>query len=78
MAEQLRSPLAILRLKQVQARIGLSRSTIYERIRNGANPPFPRQVSLGGGRAVGFIEREIEEYLAKLIERSRESQEIKP
>jgi predicted DNA-binding transcriptional regulator AlpA len=35
-------------------------------------------VTLGGQRAVGWIEREIEEYLAQLIERSRESQEVKP
>ena len=75
MAEQLRSPLAILRLKQVQTRTGLSRSTIYERI---SNSTFPRQVSLGGPRAVGWIEGEIEEYLAKLVERSRESQGAKP
>jgi prophage regulatory protein len=73
MTEQSRSPLAILRLKEVQARTGLSRSTIYQRVSNGA---FPRQVSLGGQRAVGWVEQEIEEYLARLIERSRESPEV--
>jgi prophage regulatory protein len=65
---------SILRLPAVKARTGLSRSTIYQRISNGT---FPPQISLGA-RAVGWIDREIEEYLARLIERSRERQETKP
>lgn len=60
----------ILRLPTVKARTGLSRSTIYLRISEGS---FPRPVSLGG-RAVGWIEAEIDEWLAQQIETSRSSQ----
>ena len=45
---------AILRLPTVKQRCGLSRSTIYLRITQGA---FPKPVSLGP-RAVGWIEAE--------------------
>lgn len=58
---------AILRLSAVKNRTGLSRSTIYLRISQGT---FPRQISLGG-RAIGWIEDEIEAWLLTQIERSR-------
>jgi prophage regulatory protein len=45
----------ILRLPAVRASTGLSRSTIYLRIAQGA---FPRPVSLGG-RAVGWPASEV-------------------
>lgn len=57
----------ILRLPDVKARTGLSRSSIYLRMANGA---FPRSVSLGG-RAVGWVEADIERWLAQRIESSR-------
>ena len=57
----------ILRLSAVKGRTGLSRSTIYLRMSQGA---FPRQISLGG-RTVGWIESEIEGWLSNQIERSR-------
>lgn len=57
----------ILRLPAVQARTGLSRSTIYLRI---AEDRFPRPISLGD-RAVGWIESEIDEWLEQQIESSR-------
>ncbi len=60
--------LNILRLPTVKARTGLSRSTIYLRI---SEDRFPKPVSLGG-RAVGWIESEIEEWLNYCIDRSRE------
>ena len=58
----------ILRLPDVMARTGLSRSSIYLRIANAA---FPRSISLGG-RAVGWLEKDIEDWLAQKIEASRE------
>jgi len=58
---------AILRLPSVKARTGLSRSTIYLRI---SEDSFPRPISLGG-RAVGWIESEIDEWLEQQIEASR-------
>jgi prophage regulatory protein len=57
----------ILRLSTVKSRTGLSRSTIYLRVSQGT---FPRQISLGG-RAIGWIESEIEGWLSHQIERSR-------
>lgn len=63
MAEQLKNALTILRRKQVEARTGLSRSTIYQRISLGE---FPAPVSLGA-RAVGWIESEITDWLANRI-----------
>ena len=59
---------AILRLPAVKARTGLSRSTIYLRISSGA---FPKPISLGG-RAVGWIESEIQEWLEVQIQSSRQ------
>ncbi len=58
---------AILRLPTVKARTGLSRSTIYLRISEGR---FPKPVALGG-RAVGWIEEEIDDWLTQQIESSR-------
>lgn len=58
---------AILRLTTVQNRTGLSRSTIYLRMKQGT---FPKQISLGD-RAIGWIEDEIEAWISKQIEHSR-------
>ena len=55
MAHQLQSALTILRRKQVEAKTGYSRSTIYLRIAQGL---WPRQISLGA-RAVGWTDREV-------------------
>ena len=60
---------AILRLPVVKARTGLSRSTIYLRVSEGE---FPKPVSLGG-RAVGWIESEIQQWLERRIEASRKA-----
>jgi prophage regulatory protein len=59
----------ILRLPIVKARTGLSRSTIYLRIAEGS---FPKPVSLGG-RAVGWIESEIDDWLKAQIQKSRKA-----
>ena len=61
-------PRKILRLPTVLDRTGLSRSTVYLRVTEGK---FPRPVSLGA-RAVGWIETEVEEWIAGQIEDSRE------
>ncbi len=60
---------SILRLPIVKQRTGLSRSTIYLRISEGQ---FPKPVSLGG-RAVGWIESEINDWLEQQIENSRKA-----
>lgn len=55
----------ILRVKQVKDRIGLSRSTIYDRL-NPKSPRydigFPKPVSLGG-KAVGWLESEVCDWI---------------
>ncbi len=57
----------ILRLCAVKERTGLSRSTIYLRISEGR---FPMPVSLGG-RAVGWIEGEVQGWLEDRIQERR-------
>ena len=59
--------ITILRLPAVKIRTGLSRSTIYLRISEGN---FPKPVPLGG-RAVGWIEAEVNDWLNQQIEASR-------
>ena len=59
----------VLRLPAVKARTGLSRSTIYLRVSQGA---FPAPVSLGG-RAVGWIEAEVNAWLTAQIEKRQKS-----
>ena len=60
---------AILRLPEVKKSTGLSRSTIYLRIAEGT---FPRPISLGG-RAVGWLVAEVQEWLERRIEASRKA-----
>lgn len=67
MAAQLQAALTILRRKQVEARTGLRRSTIYDRIRAGT---FPVPVPLGG-KAVGWIEAEVDAWIAAQVQQSR-------
>jgi prophage regulatory protein len=63
------SPASILRRPQVEARTGLSRSTIYARIQDGT---FPRPILLGA-KAVGWISSEIDDWLDRRIKASRPS-----
>jgi prophage regulatory protein len=57
----------ILRLPQVIKRTGLSRSSIYLRM---TNDEFPGSVSLGG-RAVGWLESDVDEWIVEKIEQGR-------
>ena len=57
----------ILRLPQVKSQTGLSRSTIYLRIKN---KEFPESISLGG-RAVGWLESDIQDWLDDKRKESR-------
>lgn len=69
-------PLTILRRKQVEARTGLSRSSIYARLRHNPkrpgdyDPTFPKPVSVGA-KAVGWLEHELEAWIAAQVEKSR-------
>ena len=61
----------ILRLPAVKSRTGLSRSTIYLLLSRGT---FPKSVSLGE-RAIGFVESEVDDWIAQRIETSRMQQQ---
>ena len=57
----------ILRLKQVTAKTGISRATIYKSIKSGT---FPKQVNLGP-RSVGWLKSEIQNWIQERISASR-------
>ena len=66
-AQEVEVPTRIVRLPDVQARTGLSRSTIYVRVAAGS---FPKPVHLGA-RAVGWIESEVDAWIRQQIAASR-------
>ena len=78
MAAQNQSALTILRRKQVEARTGLSRSSIYARLRQNPkrpgdyDPTFPKPISVGA-KAVGWIEAEIDAWLTAQVKKSRKA-----
>ncbi len=57
----------IIRLSEVKLRTGLSRSTIYLRMSKGL---FPQSISLGG-RAVGWVERDVDFWVSECIATSK-------
>jgi prophage regulatory protein len=57
----------VLRLPQVKIQTGLSRSAIYQRISEGI---FPKQIALGG-RAVGWLESDIQNWIKQRLAESR-------
>ncbi len=61
-------PARILRLPEVINRVGLKRASIYAAVARGS---FPKQIALGD-RAVGWIEREIDAWLAGRIRQARD------
>ncbi len=69
MADSTHGALAILRRRQVQARTGLSRTTLYSRISDGG---FPAPVPLGK-RSVGWVASEVDAWIAARIA-AREAQ----
>ena len=71
MEQGLDAPERVLRLPRVQARTGLSRSTIHVRVANGS---FPQPIRLGA-RAVGWLESEVDAWIREQIAASRGSAE---
>lgn len=55
-------PERLLRLRDVQARVPLGRTTLYNKMRRGE---FPKPVSLGGN-AVAWVESEVQADLGGL------------
>ena len=61
------SSINILRLPKLMQKVGLGRSSIYLRVKNHT---FPAPITLGG-RAVGWLESEIDAYLLSCVIQSR-------
>lgn len=65
------SRLVILRRRQLEERIQLSRSTIYDKLDTNSprhDPTFPKPIKLGpGSSAIGFIESEVNAWLDRQI-----------
>jgi len=59
----------IKRRPEVEAKTGLSRSTIYEKMKNGT---FPKPVKLGP-RAVGWLETEVDAWIKERISQRGET-----
>ncbi len=59
---------SILRLTDVVKKIGLSRSTIYVRIKQN---DFPSPIHLGN-KSIGFIESELDDWIEGRISKSRD------
>jgi prophage regulatory protein len=53
-----------LRLKEVRARVPVSRSTLYSKIRLGE---FPRPIRIFGARAVAWRESDVDEWISARI-----------
>ena len=53
----------VLRIGDVVAEYGLSRTSIWRKEREGT---FPKRVKLGAGRAVGWRQSDLEEWLKGL------------
>jgi prophage regulatory protein len=66
MATEVHKPQIILKRTQVQARTGISRSGIYQKMADGE---FPKSISLGP-RAVGWLESSIEAWIQGRIDLS--------
>jgi prophage regulatory protein len=55
----------ILRRRELESRVGLKHTAIYEQMRAGR---FPRPIPLGvGGQAVGWLESEIDDWIAQRV-----------
>ena len=63
------SPLIIIKRKQVEARTALARSTIYQYVHAGT---FPAPIGLGG-KSVGWIESEVNNWIEARIADSRKA-----
>ena len=63
-------PYRILRLAQVRALTGLCRSSIYQL---QAQKLFPSRIKIGA-RAVGWVEEDVQQWVAERVARSRAEQ----
>lgn len=60
----------LLRRKQLEQTLGISRSSIYARMDKKSphyDPAFPIPVKIGGGRAIAWVLAEVEGYIVSCI-----------
>lgn len=63
------TPLRLLRRSEVQARLGIARSTMYAYLSERSPsylPSFPKPIRLGS--TVGFLEHELDQFVAQLMQ----------
>ncbi len=68
------NPLRILRRRDLEASLRLSRSTIYDRMNPESSrydASFPKPIHLGGGAAVGWLAHEVNAWLFAQMDASR-------
>ncbi|RIX44604.1 MAG: AlpA family phage regulatory protein [Rhodocyclales bacterium GT-UBC] len=68
MAQQLKTALTILRRRQVETKLSLSRTAIYDRFNPKSpsyDPTFPKPIELGTGKnpPVGWIEADLDAWI---------------
>ncbi|MFY3327260.1 helix-turn-helix transcriptional regulator [Vibrio fluvialis] len=61
-------PIRLIRLKEVMAMTGLSRSYVYQLIGKGY---FPQSISLGA-RAVAWVQSEVQQWIDSRVEQARQ------
>ncbi|WP_273432272.1 AlpA family transcriptional regulator [Chitinibacter tainanensis] len=61
-------PLVLIRLPEVLRRTALSKTFIYDAVKAGT---FPASVPLGGGKAVAWVESEVNQWIADRIAAAR-------
>jgi prophage regulatory protein len=81
MAESMNQQPVIIRRKQLENKIGLGCSAIYDRLNPKSpryDPTFPKPIELGGGKnpPIGWLEGEVNDWLFSKIEKSRSKNEI--
>lgn len=72
MSDQTKPALKILRKKALQAKMDIGGSTIHDRTNPNAlgyDPTFPKPIKLGTGKAVGWIEAEIDQWITQQIDK---------
>lgn len=58
----------VLKLKQVAAIVGLAKSSIYRKVKEGT---FPKPIKLASARASGWISTEVYDWIDDQVRRSR-------
>jgi prophage regulatory protein len=62
MTDPTSKPLNIIRMKRLAEKIGLGESTIFRKIAAGE---FPKPFPIGQGRAVGWRESDVDEWIER-------------